>query len=439
MHTANRARRILPLLIVLLAPPVRADFKLTSEDRVILFGDTAVSEIRTVEWFDQFVRTRYPDRTPMVTNLGAPRSSAAAGNERLEREVFPLAPTEVVLCFGIDGPAKQAHDPALLDAHISELTRLIEALRSRGIRVTLLTPPPPDVGQNRGLQRINYDETVGLYAEAIHALGKKVDAPVIDWYAAVKQHMQNFSSKQRPGWTRHGLIPSWYSLAILADLLLEHWGAEPFDYLITADWTSDEASATIGSARVAERKEDVLVLELEDVPVVVNMLAGQDMTPADWPLSRWFRYRLKIDNLPGRSYILSVEGKNAKPFLGAQLLAGADVSMVGPLANHATTLALHDAIVRKGNQFTRFRLAAERTAPEPELVEGYQLLREAEASLALAAQRIAFRLPARFNCTLRIETATAAADAAVEKPVDEKPVRGRPRPAAPKRTPQGGK
>jgi len=425
------------LALLLWTPPADAEFKLTVEDRVVLFGDTAVSEIRTLDWVLQFVRTRYPERTPLICSLGMPRCSPAQANARLDRELLPLQPTRVLLCFGLEGQERRTHDDAILAGHIAELRRLVATLRERNIRVDLITPPPPDESQSRALQNIKYRETIDKYAEAIRELAKTVDAPLIDWHRAVNERMEKHASATKPPWAQYGVVPSWYSLAILTDLLLEHWGAEPLDYRITADWNSDAVSATIGSARIAERDENHMVLALQNVPVVINMLGGQDMEPADWPLSRWFEYRLTVENLPGPSYVLSESGNNAKPFLRDQLQAGANVAMFGPLANHAATRALHEAILRVCNQFIQYRLACERVAPEPELEEGFELLRKAEASLALGANRIAQRTPSRFNCDLRIEAGTIAEPEAPKTPPAKQPNPRRTRPNTPNRAPQG--
>lgn len=439
----NRYRLLaVGMIVPVLSVAAHAEFKLTPSDRVVLLGDVAVSEVQTLELFIQFMRTRYPDRTPLVCNLGEPRGTAKDGLRRLEREVFPLEPTEVVLCFGLDGPQRQRFDVGQLTAHMNDLRAMIDLIRARKSRVTLLTPPPPDESQHRGLQRIEFRESVGKYADAIRALGKELDIPVIDWHAGVTDRLQNFTGKGKPGWTKHGITPSWYSLAILTDQLLSHWGAEPLEYVITADWNADNARASIGGASVVSRSADELVVALTDVPVVVNMLGGQGMDPANWPLKKWFSYQLRIENIPKGAFVISGDGYPGKPFLDQQLRLGADMSTVGPLAENLVTRTLHDAILRECNQFTQYRIAVEREAPEPELEEGFRLLRDAELSLALGAQQITSRTPSRFSMTLRIQSALAAAKDEAQKPKatpgGSQPVKqpsGSPQPAAPK---QGG-
>ncbi|MCA9052179.1 MAG: hypothetical protein KDA89_25760, partial [Planctomycetaceae bacterium] len=385
MQAVPNARRLAVLFLLTSCAVGRAEFKLTDSDRIVLFGDTAVSEVNTLAVFDQFVRTKYPDRKPLVCNLGKPRGDVTEGPDRLEREVYPLKPTEVVLCFGLEGPTREAFNQATLDAHMVVMNNMIEALRGKNIRVALLTPPPTDDKQSRGLQKLHYRERVDKYAEAIRELGKRVDAPVIDWNAAVDKYVKNFSSKKFPGWTRHGVIPSWYSHTMLADVLLEHWGAEPLDYEISADWKAGTATASIGTAKVTEHDDKHLLLDLQGVPTVVNMLGGQGMEPQDWPLSRWFTYRMTVTNAPDSQVVISAENMKPLTLPAGELQSGIDAATTGPLVNQPATLALHDAILRKCYQFTQYRVSTEQQAPEPELAEGFRLLHAAQCELALGA------------------------------------------------------
>lgn len=431
--------RLAALIALLPLTAARAEFKLGDGDRVVFFGDTAVSEVNMLEPFDQFVRARYPERKPLVCNLGQPRGALTDARTRLEREVYPFNPTDVVLAFGLEGAARQAFNPAQLEANMVALEALVTELRGKDIRVTLLTPPPSEDGQSRGLQKVDYRGTIGKYAEAIRALGKKVDAPVIDWNEAVERHIKDFKSKKFPGWTRQGVIPSWYSHAILTDLLLEHWGAEPLDYQVSVDWKAGTASATIGEARVTESDATHLVLALKGAPAVVNMLGGQGMEPADWPLARWFKYRLQVTGVPEDRATISGDVDSPKTLTAAELAEGADMSTSGPLVNQPVTLKLHDAILRKGYQFIQFRAATENRPPEPELEEAFDLLYKAEAALALGAYRVAYRLPSSFDTTVRIQVgAVAAPPAASPQPAGAAAPRtgGKPpRPRAPRATP----
>jgi hypothetical protein len=393
--------------------PATGAFKLSDQDRVVLFGDTAVSEVRTLDWFDQFMRTRYPDRRPLVCNLGEPRCTVRGGLKRIEREVLPLAPTQVVLCFGLEGPERKRFDEARLQTHIRDLRTMIDEFASRDIAVTLMTPPPPDEGRNRGLKRIGYRETVARYAQAIRDLAQETELPLIDWHEAVLSRMREFKGPGRPGWTQHGLKPSWFSHAILTDLLLSHWGAEPLDYLIRARWNSAEAAATIGKIKVTEHDAHNLHLDLHGVPVVVNMLARQKMNDEEFPLSKWFRYRLQIDDAPPRGLVVSTaDGSDPRALSAAQLSGGVDISTVGPLVAHGATRALHDAVLRKCNQYTQYRLAMGKTAPEPELERGFELMRQAEVAWALGAHQVAYRTPSRFDIKLHVTDSRAALKAA---------------------------
>ena len=136
--------------------------------------------------------------------------------------------------------------------------------------------------------------------------------------------------------------------------------------------------------------------------------------------------------------IISESGRAAKPFLSQQLVDGADMSAVGPLADNKTTRTLRDAIGTKVKQYRAYQSFCYREAPEPELVEGYRMWLAAYKELAAAAHKIAFRVPSRFDATLEIEPADAAAE---KKPGGKKarpPRQKKPKPKRNKAPREGG-
>ncbi len=420
MHATWRVVGLMFAAALALTTPAAGEFQLHNDDRVVLFGDTVFYEVRMLEPFKQFIRTRYPDNTALVCNLGEKRSTMADAPRRLETEVLPLKPTRVLLCFGQDAPERKDFDAQKLERHFTELGALIDAIQARDIKVTLVTPPPPDESRNRGLKRMNYDDVIGRYAEATRKLAADKGLDLIDWFTAVQEGLAAFPGKSRPAWTQHGMRPALYSIAVFTELLLKHWEAEPLDYLVSTGFEGGEASATIGTAKVTERTDTHLDLALTGVPVVFGYARSADIADEHWPLAKWFKYRLQIKNVPAGGVIISSEGKHAKPFLAQQLEEGADMALLGPLVANEATRQLHEAVMRACNQFTKYRIAADREAPEPELVEGYRLLKEAEISMAVASHRIACRIPARFDTTLHIEVpkemAKPTASPAPQKP-----------------------
>lgn len=422
------------LLTAIIAAPARGEFQLASNERVVLLGDTALVGQRAMEPFIQFVRTRYPDCCPLVCSLGKMRSTPGQAMTRLVSEVFPLEPTRVMLCFGLEGGPKDPFDQAKQDAAIADLKKLALAVREHGVKVEFLTPPPPDDGRSRGLKRVKYRNTVASYADAVRQLARELDAPVADWNAAADEYRKIYAGKITPGWTRNGIIPDWYMYVILADVLLEHWQAEPLDYLITVDWAEGgEASANMGKARIADRSSKFINVALEGVPVVVNMLGGQKMPENNWPLSKWFHYRLKLEHAPKHGVVISQDGEHPQSYGEKEISAGADISTSGPLAYHDATRALHNAILSSCNQFSQYFMASERNAPEPELEKGFQMMHEAEKELLLGAHKIACRTPSRFDVTIRIEEALAALHRDAEQKKDEKRPAGKPPRTRPRR------
>ena len=392
--------------------PARAELLLNDTDRVILFGDTSLSETYLVESIDQFLRSKYPDLKTEVICFPGPDGDAAEGNRRLPIEVLPLQPTWVVLSFGLDAPKRKAFDQQLLDAYVQEMGKMIDLVKQSGAKLLVVTPPPVDESRNKGLVQAHYSEVVSRYAEALRTLAADKNAEMVDWHAAGTAYLEAASDvQQRYSSSRDPLMPSFLMAAIVTDLLLSRWQAEPLDYLISADWTSSETIAvTMGTAKVTEQGDNRLGIALTGVPVALDASARGVVPPEEWPMSKWCSYRLKISHIPVAGVIISESGRAAKPFLTQQLAGGADMSAVGPLVDNKTTRKLRDVIGNKVMQYRHYQGFCHHEAPEPELVEGYRMWLAAYKELAAAAHKIAFRVPSRFDATLTIELADAAAD-----------------------------
>ncbi len=407
--------------------PARGEFTIGSNDRVILFGDEAFAAPFFDEWIDQLVRVRYPESKAEFICFahGKMGSTIEEAANRLKKEVLPLKPTQVVMCFGLDHAGRKPFDQKRLDTFNEHMTAMIEQLKGSGAKVLLVTPPPPEESRNRGLEHAKYAEVIDKYAEAVRKLAEEKDAVLIDWHKAVGEYKKEHPKTADYPLTRHGLMPTGLSIAIVTDLLLTHWKAEPIEYVVQADWNSDAASASRGSATVS-RSEGRMVLALSEVPIPLAGTDQKDISPDDWPVAKWSQYRLKIANMPEGGALISSHGKGAKPYLSQQLEEGANLTIVQSLFQNPVVTNFYNAIRTKINQFGKYRASCLREAPEPELVEGYRLYLEAEKSLAFGAYKIAMRMPVTYAATLDVELVSHAMKARKPEPAPKAPVTSRP-------------
>ncbi len=406
MKTLLRAACAVAMVLAICTTTTQAEITLKDTDRVIILGDTSFGHVYTADWIDQFLNIKYPDLKAEIICFGIPDSTAVDGVRRLNVEVLPLKPTQVILCFGLDEEQRKPFNQKKLDEFVSAMGTMIDSATAAGAKVVLLTPPLPDEIKNKGLARIKYNDIVAKYADAVRKIGQEKNIDVIDWHAAMSGILEKSKKANTLEWTKHGIKPTGISVAAMTSALLDYWKAEPINYVITADWQKPETvSVNSGSVSASKTDDKKMTIKLTQATIPLNNEPKGSISAEDWPLTKWCNYKLKIENMPEGGVIISDGGKSAKPFLSQQLAEGADMSVVGPLANNDANRTLRNAIRTKLNQFAKYRESCHQKAPEPELEEGYNLWLAAYKSLAYGAMKIAARTPTTFDMTLTVELA----------------------------------
>ena len=370
------------------APAAKAEFQLTDNDRVVLFGDVSFGHSFAPEWFCQFIRTRYPDLKLEFYCLAKSRSDAAEGNKRFPVEVAPLKPTWVILSFGLDSPNRQAFNQARLDSYVKEMSKMIDSVKATGAKLLILTPPPPQDSKHKSLQAAKYEDVIAKYADALREVAKSKDAEILDWHKAGSEYKASLGDGPDVHWTKRGVQPLGLSLSVAIDLILTRLGAEPVEYKVEADWDTDKATTSSGTVEVANHDKNSMTFDLTDIPVTLDMNARGRIENRSWPLSNWCKLIIKINGMPpGGLLVSNTDGKNGKPFLQQQFEVGADMSQIGPLARNNHIAILHNAIRTKLGQCSKYRETMMREVPEPELKKGYELYKQADMELMIAAQK----------------------------------------------------
>lgn len=441
----KRSARLFGIMVLVLgvsSAEVQAEFALKDADRVVLFGDMALGEVYFTKWLDLYQRIAHPQLQAHVIAMSTDERGSQAGMvDRLGREVLPLEPTKVVLCFGLSDPQRKALSTARLDQYAADLEKVIETLKSAKAEVILLTPPAPEPERNRGLTALNYDSIIDAYVEKVKAVGGKADVPVLDWNQAIKDYWAASPSGVKRSMTLEGLSPSPLSIAICVDLLLAHWKAEPIGNLIELKWSEPTSVSTQrGAASVASSGENTRVLRLERVPVPLHMPERIGIPDAEWPMSKWCEYRLRIPDLPDGGLAIKDNNPRSTPLLveAAAAREGADLTSAGPLVNNEISDNLRTYMMTKANQFRRFQRSLDRPVPEPELEEGYRLYAESERAMALGATKIFLRLPIELTTEVTITLLDSAAFEAARQTPPPAPRRPRPSRSAPKLQPPSG-
>lgn len=400
------------------ASAANAAFVLTDDDRVVFYGGQGVEPPTFGLQVETFVRVRYPRlKTWFLGQRPQPGGTAAEGDAQFDPHVAAWKPTVVVLCFGLDDPARQKLDPGKLDLFTGSMRKLIEKSKTLGARVWVMTPPCPEVSADPRLAEIQYDECVGQYAEALRKLAKEMEAPVVDWYqASVDYRTASASNARLRLTTGSGVEPSPLGAAVATNLILRAWQAEPLKFTIRADWSGDTAEVSAGQIEVTRKNENTLILSLKDVPLPWYAADRGGILASDWPPTPFYEYTLQIENVPEGGFIISesVGGKTrgGKPFLSKMLREGWDISNVGPMTGTKALTDLYGAIDRKNQSYQRLGAFRQRPSPDPELKEAYETQALAFRQYADGTARIVPRMPRSTDIVLQVQTAQAAAEEA---------------------------
>ena len=182
----------------------RADFLLQPNDRVVFYGDSITEFRNYTRPFQDYVYARYPELKIRFFNAGWSGDKADNGLARLNRDVMPLQPDLVTLCFGMNDGRYTRLDDAMLANYTAKMDGIVKALTDQKIRVVVFSPPPVDYDRQPGwvaknqLIDVDYNKTLEAFGEADRAIAAKYGATYVDILHPILDGMANYKVKN-PG------------------------------------------------------------------------------------------------------------------------------------------------------------------------------------------------------------------------------------------------
>jgi lysophospholipase L1-like esterase len=141
------------------ASVARAEYALRDGDTVVFLGDSITAARTYGKIVENYTLLRYPDRNVRFYNAGWGGDTAAGGLKRLDRDVFSLDPTVLIVAYGINDigwgtKADDAHKREYLDS----VRGIVERCRERKVRVFICsaaaTAEDPAKSETGYLQRM---------------------------------------------------------------------------------------------------------------------------------------------------------------------------------------------------------------------------------------------------------------------------------------------
>ncbi len=207
---------------------------------IVTFGDSVTAPRgRTAVYPDLLANDlSYDGKDVKIINAGIGSHTTTMGKARFEKDVLNVKPDVAVIMFGINDAAVDVwKDPPADKPRVSladyrnNLTEMVQALKSRGTRVVLMTSNPLywaattlklyDKPPYRPEDVDGFNVVLRDYVSAVREIAKTEDVGLVDVFAAFEAY--DAEPKHKPGALNpDGMHPGDAGHRIIADLLIEH-------------------------------------------------------------------------------------------------------------------------------------------------------------------------------------------------------------------------
>jgi lysophospholipase L1-like esterase len=330
------APAVAALALALAAPSSRAeDFALRDGDTVVFLGDSITAARTYGRIVENYTLLRFPSRKVHFHNAGWGGDTASGGLKRLDRDVLPLAPTVVIVAYGVNDigwgtKADDEHKKAYLDG----IRGIVEACKARGARAYVCsaaaTAEDPDRAEHGYLQAM-CDEGMAL-ARSLGEHSIDVQRSMREVQRRMAEGKAHADPKDKDSYTLHvadGVHLSDRGQLAMALAILKGLGApaEVSSLAIDADAAGPRATAESG-CRISNLSGDANRLEfdrLDDgLPLNLGLFGALQYRYIRVP-DEINRYMLTIKGLPAGEYAIRADGRGLGAFPSDRLAAGVNL------------------------------------------------------------------------------------------------------------------
>jgi len=324
------------------APVLRAG------DRVVFYGDSITEQRLYTRYTQLAVYLRQPELDVRWFNAGWGGDTLAGALTRLERDVLPLNPTVVTLCFGMNDGGYRAPDDGVTAAFRARLDQLVARLLEAQVRVVVCTPGCVDPDRNPALGTARYNDALaGLAAAALEVAAAR-GCVGVDLHGPMLAH-QRARKAANPAFTMipDAVHPDAEGHAVMARELARGLGvadAKPWPTLDLAPGAKAPPPAGVVVTRDGDdatlRLTGPVAMPLWTAPDAARALAAAEAPAGWWP-------RLVVAGLPEGAYDAEIGDVVLATWTADELTRG--VRVPGTWSVHAKEL--HDLVERKEQQY----------------------------------------------------------------------------------------
>jgi lysophospholipase L1-like esterase len=343
-----------------------SSFHLKSGDTVVFYGDSITDQRLYTTFVETYTVTRFPKMnvTFVHSGWGGDRVTGGGGGSvdvRLKRDVFAYKPTVVTVMLGMNDGRYRAFDQAIFDEYANGYRNIVKALKTTlpNARITLIQPSPYDDVTRPPTFAGGYNAVLVKYGESIKDLAQKENVGVADLNTSVVAELTKAKEADATGAER--LIPDrvhpgpgahlW-----MAKALLKAWNAPALVSTVEIDAAASKVTNT-ENAEVSGLSDLTWTQTDNALPMPINtrqpgmalVLSSSDVVEA------LNRQTLRVTNLSGAKYKLSIDGDTVGSFTRDELSTGVNLATLNtPMAKQAADV--HALTLKHNNiHFARWR------------------------------------------------------------------------------------
>ncbi len=319
-----------------------ADLLLKEGDRMVFLGDSITQQQIYTRYVMDYFALRYPDLHVTFRNAGVSGDTAAGAIMRFGKDILPVKPQVVSICFGMNDAGYAAFDENRYQTYLAAMTVLLSELKDIEATVVLLTPGPvdPDKGSN-WLDWPMYNEVLKKYGEGLKELAARQGVAIYDTRLLMME-VQTRAKAADPKFTMipDAIHPESPGQALMAYGLLTALGASGSASgleiqikmsAVVADRCTVENLQITDSEVKFTRRDEALPTYFD--PEVAAIYPYAPM------LEQMNRYPLKVSGLQEGEWRLTVDGVQVSNFTSQALTEGVNLATYpGPWRTLAETV-----------------------------------------------------------------------------------------------------
>lgn len=329
--------------------------------KVVFFGDSITHGGWYYYYVQLFYATRFPERKLNLPNAGIAGATASGSLTRLDNDVLEQKPDQVYIMFGMNDVGRNNYKSAEADAKTIEartrsldnyrkaMAETVTRIKDKKVLPVLITPSPYDqYGSAPTAENLKVcNDGLAKCAAIAKEIAEQNACPLVDLHTSmtgllIKHPELSICGKDRvhPGKSGH-MVMAYYLLK--AQQVPETVAGVVIDNAAKTVTSSDNCAISELSSSPGKLSFTYHPKALP-FPVFPEYLEAANIV--DW--KQLNRETLKVVNLPGGEYRLSIEGQEIGTFSSGQFADGIELSdKKTPQAEQARQL--FNAVVNKAN------------------------------------------------------------------------------------------